>query len=281
MDKNIWEKDEYYKAINNTHQNDLINKDPIFLRFIELIEKNNVSSILDVGCGEGWLIDQISRQLSGISFTGIDVSTFGVERANKRNINNAKFSVYGGEAFPFPGQTFDVVLSSFVFEHLSDPMGTFNEMNRVVKKSGSVIIVCPNFGSPLFRSPCNKNNRILLMISRFFKELRPKLFFKNNFFWDFTDPIELPPNVHISDYDTICEPNLSSFEKFLVSNKDKYSILDIGSLWDSYDYKEIAASKNPSFLRKLLVHFVRFLGLNKILRFQYFGSFFFVAIKKL
>lgn len=282
MDKNIWEKDEYYKVIKDAHPDNSISRDPILEHFIKLLKENKTESVLDVGCGEGWLIEQISRQLGNKSlFTGIDISTTGLEMAKKRNISKAKFTRYDGKILPFLNETFSVALSSFVFEHLSDPMNIFNEMNRVVKKDGLIIIACPNFGSPLLKSPCNKKNRMRLIIARFFKELRPKKYFKNDFHWDFVEPIALPPNMHLSDYDTLCEPNLSSFEKFLASNQDKYSLVEIGSLWDAYDYKEISVKSNPSLFRQWLFSFVRFLGMKKIFRFQYFGSFFFAAIKKL
>ncbi|MEI6835559.1 MAG: class I SAM-dependent methyltransferase [Candidatus Falkowbacteria bacterium] len=281
MEKNIWEKEEYYKDIENTHSDDLIKEDSIFLHFIELLKENKPASVLDVGCGEGWLIDQFSKRVDIVqSFTGIDVSSIGLKRAEGKNISKAKFIHYDGRIFPFTNNSFDVALSSFVFEHLSDPMTTFNEMSRVVKPGGLIIIACPNFGSPLFKSPCNKENRLLLMVSRFFKEFMPRVYFKNDFYWNKVVPIELPAHVHISDYDTLCEPSLSSFQKFLINHKDKYSIVKIDSLWDSYDYDKIFTSGRLSLLKKGLVNLAKNLGLKKMLRFQYFGSFFFVAIKK-
>ncbi|MFZ4648193.1 MAG: class I SAM-dependent methyltransferase [Patescibacteria group bacterium] len=282
MNKNIWEKDEYYAVIKDTHPVELSKNDPILLRFVKYFKKNNTKSILDVGCGEGWLLAQISDKLDECdSFVGIDVSKTGLEMAQKRNIKNGEFIEYNGNTFPFADKFFDTTVSSFVFEHLSNPLGIFNEMDRVTKSNGLICIACPNFGSPLLKSPCNKNNRLGLMITRFIKELKPKKYFKNNFRWDLVTPIELPLDVHISDYDTLCEPNLSSFVKFLSCNKNKYQVLEANSLWDAYNYQEISSNKNRYSLRAMFYGFVRFLGMKKFFRFQYFGSFFFVVIKKL
>lgn len=282
MNKNIWEKDEYYKVIKDTHSDESIKEDAVFSNFVKILKENCADSILDVGCGEGWLIEQFSKQVDNARlFTGIDVSEAGLNRAEEKNINNSKFIKYNGEQFPFSSEYFDIALSSFVFEHLSDPISIFNEMGRVTKKNGLIIIACPNFGSPLFKSPCNKENRIFLMIKRFVEELKPKFFFKDNFYWNKVIPIDLPNDVHISDYDTLCEPSLSSFKKFLDNHNDKYSIVKIDSLWDSYSYPEISVSGKINFFKKNLVNFAKFLGMKKILRFQYFGSFFFVAVKKI
>jgi len=277
---NIWEKEEYYNVITDTHKKEEVEQDPIFKHFLNLLNANNIRSALDVGCGEGWLMENLEKHLSSVvSLVGIDVSEVGLDRARNKHIPKANFIKYDGKTFPLEDCSFDVVISSFVFEHLSNPMETFQEMVRVTKKDGLVIIACPNFGSPLLKSPCNKNKRLPLMITRFFKEFTPKKYFQNDFKWDKVTPISLPENVHISDYDTLCEPNLSSFEKFLSVNSDKFELLEVDSLWRDYNYKDIAANK-PSILRKFFVSLLKFLGTNNIFRFQYFGSFFFAAIKK-
>jgi len=281
MTNNIWEKNEYYRVIEDIHDQAMSSKDPIFLNFLKLLNENKSRSILDFGCGEGWLLKGLSQYLAEYqSLTGLDVSSTGLNRAKERNINKTNFVQYDGNAFPFADNSFDAVISSFAFEHLDNPMKSFQELSRVVKSNGLIIIACPNFGSPLFKSPCNKNKRLTLMINRFLKELRPKEYFKQDFHWDSVEPIILPENVHLSDYDTLCEPNLSSFEKFISANDDKFTVLKINSLWAEYNYLDITAKSNPGKLRRILFAILKFLGINNFLRFQYFGSFFFAAIRK-
>lgn len=281
MKENIWEKESYYKVIESTHSDEVIEKDPIFLETVDIIKNIESSSILDMGCGEGWFIEKISKKINkNNSFVGVDVSNIGIKNAKERKIDNAIFVNYDGKILPFPNKEFDVSVSNFVFEHLSDPLETFNEMSRVTKTDGLIIIACPNFGSPLFKSPCNKQSKIKLMIIRFLAELTPSFFFKKNLHWEKVSPIPLPENIHIPDYDTLCEPSLSFFEKFLKNNKKEYSIVKIDSMWKTYNYEEILNNKKSSALKKKLINFAKFLGLNNLLRFQYFGSFFFVAIRK-
>ena len=50
------------------------------------------------------------------------------------------------EKLPYKDNTFDVVFSSFVFEHLVNPQYTLKEMYRVLKKGGRVEVLTNNAG---------------------------------------------------------------------------------------------------------------------------------------
>ncbi|MCP9455887.1 MAG: class I SAM-dependent methyltransferase [Nitrospira sp.] len=52
-----------------------------------------------------------------------------------------------GESIPFPDNTFDVVWSSNVLEHVADPGKVLAEAYRLLKPGGTAIIVVPNYGS--------------------------------------------------------------------------------------------------------------------------------------
>lgn len=279
--ESFWEKDVYYDMINNSRNQQDSSDDIIIKLFIKFLKESSGQKVLDVGCGEGSLIFELSKNLKDKIFYGIDISKTGINKAARRTINKAQFILYDGKNVPFSDNYFDLVLSSFVFEHLENPKIIFDEMTRVVKKDGLIIIACPNFGSPLFKSPCNSKNKLYLFISRLLHEFKSFKKFKSDFFWDKVSPIDLPTNVHISDYDSFCEPSLSLFEKFLKNHKDKYSIVFIDSLWNDYDCNQISTNGVFGFLKKYFGIFFKFLGMNKIFRFQYFGSFFFVVIKKL
>ena len=59
---------------------------------------------------------------------------------NPNKIINAR-----GEELPFDDSMFDIVYSSNVLEHVSNPKKVITEAIRVVKKNGIVQIVCPNY----------------------------------------------------------------------------------------------------------------------------------------
>ena len=54
-----------------------------------------------------------------------------------------------GERLPFEADSFDVVVSVWVLEHLTDPLGVFIEVRRVLRPGGHFIFLTPNLRNPL------------------------------------------------------------------------------------------------------------------------------------
>jgi ubiquinone/menaquinone biosynthesis C-methylase UbiE len=119
-------------------------------KYIDLLKPVEGGISLDVGCGTGFVTIELAKQ--GYNGYGIDISNIGIKKARKKaeqlRINNlAKFEVVE-RSFPFVNDFFDVVGACSVFEHLSSPEEILNEMIRVVKPGGYIIIISPNFLSP-------------------------------------------------------------------------------------------------------------------------------------
>ena len=115
---------------------------------------SNVSSgtkVLDVGCGEGTLSVMMAQ--AGASVTGVDLSipniaackSFAKEAGLDKNIS---FFFSDAEKLPFPDNSFDLVVSSHVLEHLPDFDKGFRELMRVTKKRAIVAI-------PTIVNPCS------------------------------------------------------------------------------------------------------------------------------
>jgi len=69
-------------------------------------------SILDVGCGTGYVAWQLGRSLSG-EIAAVDIGDF-------RRVPTPAFSLFDGLRLPFADGRFDVVLFSFVLHHVPD-----------------------------------------------------------------------------------------------------------------------------------------------------------------
>lgn len=93
-------------------------------------------SILDVGCGTGALSKLLFDK--GLKVTGVDPSKGMLAQANKRlkNSDIKLIKITSGEKLPFPDNSFDIVISSYVAHGLNprDRIKLYEEMKRVSKK---------------------------------------------------------------------------------------------------------------------------------------------------
>ena len=94
--------------------------------------------ILDVGCGLGLYVQRF-RALSD-DVHGVDIDPDKVRQAGELLPNIRQASA---EHLPYPDNTFDVVLSHEVLEHVDDDLAAAREAYRVLKP-GTLIVFVPN-----------------------------------------------------------------------------------------------------------------------------------------
>ena len=95
--------------------------------------------VLDVGCGVGMYTHAFLRYTSAVY--GIELEFPRVREARAR----ARSVVQGvGETLPFADATFDVVFSHEVLEHVRDDRRSAQELVRVTRPGGRVVIFVPN-----------------------------------------------------------------------------------------------------------------------------------------
>lgn len=99
-------------------------------------------SILDVGCGRGVMLGLFKRH--GWEAAGTEVSMNALHAAEARGIAMRRGEL--PEA-AFPSDSFDVVTMWHVLEHVRDPQRYLEEVRRIVKPGGLVVVEVPNFGS--------------------------------------------------------------------------------------------------------------------------------------
>ncbi|MBN1284934.1 MAG: class I SAM-dependent methyltransferase [Anaerolineae bacterium] len=100
--------------------------------------------VLEVGVGVGMYLDQIARRYTP-HVTGVDIEFARVARARALAPGVA---VAAAERLPYASNTFDVVLSNEVIEHVADDRANAREMVRVLKPGGRLVVFCPNRGYP-------------------------------------------------------------------------------------------------------------------------------------
>ena len=99
--------------------------------------------ILENGCGVGMYIEHLAP-LGGTIY-GLE---YDFERATEAAANSARILNAAGESLPLPAETFDLILSHEVIEHVQDDRAAVLEMVRILKPGGRIVLFCPNRGYP-------------------------------------------------------------------------------------------------------------------------------------
>jgi SAM-dependent methyltransferase len=111
-------------------------------RRLEMVRRHvplDDARILDVGCGIGTYVRRF-RQFSA-DVHGLEIEP---ERVAEASIDLPNIIQGVGEALPWPDDHFDLVFSNEVIEHVDDDRRTAQEMVRVTRPGGSIVVFAPN-----------------------------------------------------------------------------------------------------------------------------------------
>ncbi len=97
---------------------------------------------LDLGCGDGSILQRILEHVGPREMTGIDLDSRETAAAEESGVYT---TVYTGRAseIPEPDETFDFVFSNSVLEHIPDLEAVFAEVARVLKPGGTLYFTVP------------------------------------------------------------------------------------------------------------------------------------------
>ncbi len=142
---------EYNRANRQKH----LRKDPISRWHVRsmmeviyrLVESTNPKTVLDAGCGEGFVSQYLATRNGSMSITGVDVQPQAIEFAKKTFGETVTYRLGSLYSLPFSDNSFDTVVCSQVLEHVDDVETAMAELKRVARRF--VVITVPR--EPYFK----------------------------------------------------------------------------------------------------------------------------------
>ncbi|MGH9247617.1 MAG: class I SAM-dependent methyltransferase [Acidimicrobiales bacterium] len=100
--------------------------------------------VLEVGCGNGYLLSEVRSRFPHVSLTGVDFSVDMVELARTRGLDRCRVAEGDVRRLAFDGAAFDVAISercviNLLEEH--DQEAALRELHRVVRPGGHLILI--------------------------------------------------------------------------------------------------------------------------------------------
>ena len=110
-----------------------------FLARTDLLKPED--KILEIGCGIGTVVNELSR--NGHDIIGIDISGEAIEYGRTK-YGDIHLEVQAAEILPYEDESFEVVLSFDLFEHIAEIDKHISEVRRVLRPGGYYLFQTPN-----------------------------------------------------------------------------------------------------------------------------------------
>lgn len=100
---------------------------------------------LDVGSGSGFFLRILKKHGYDYDYTGLDFSEEQIELAKKEGTTVLKADL--NDTLPLDDNSFDIILASEIIEHIYDTDKFLEELHRLLKPGGKLILTTPNIAS--------------------------------------------------------------------------------------------------------------------------------------
>lgn len=157
---------------------------PIWDYYASLISKNIGSGVVFLDAGCGWRNNTVEGYLTeDIIAVGVDIDF----EALKDNSTYKNLCCSTLENLPFKNNTFDMITTKCVLEHIEHPEVVFSEFSRVLKRRGRLIMVLPNLYNPAMLvgklTPLWLHKKLMGAISKRYEEDIYSTYFRCNSVW--------------------------------------------------------------------------------------------------
>lgn len=140
---------------------------------LESLALKSSDKVIDFGCGIGYITVELAKQAK--EAIGIDINPDIAKNIIPENLKNKlRYQVIDGRTLDFPDNHFDVALCSEVLMMIPDPNQFLNEVKRILKPGGKLVVV-NGLGHPAIEK-AYANNSFILKVA---KKLYPSRFPEN------------------------------------------------------------------------------------------------------
>ena len=99
-----------------------------------MFKGENPSSVLEIGCGSGGLLKDLTNHYPGLKVAGIDISTVAIKEAREILPEGKFIQASLLDPWPLADKSYDIVFSVGVLMYIFEPVFVMQEMLRVAKK---------------------------------------------------------------------------------------------------------------------------------------------------
>jgi len=145
MDENLKKQQELYdrgwrkELLAGKEERGNLKTNLEFLTQTNLLKQHD--RILEIGCGIGTIVHELSKKEHDI--IGIDISSEAIEYGRKK-YGDINLEIQAAETLPYENESFEVVLSFDLFEHIAEIDKHISEVRRVLCPGGYYLFQTPN-----------------------------------------------------------------------------------------------------------------------------------------
>jgi SAM-dependent methyltransferase len=114
-------------------------------KFLEMLECDQDAKVVDLGCGMGDFTLRVKERVNARKIFGVDVWEEALKKSKSKGIETERMDL--NEKLEFPDESFHVVVSNQVIEHLFYPSRFLGEIHRILIKGGYAIVSTENLSS--------------------------------------------------------------------------------------------------------------------------------------
>lgn len=154
-----------YRDLNRVHKNSDLSQ----ICIDEILKNIKPNKILDVGCGEGFLLKKINEKFKRLSLTGIEMNT---SKKMKKKLSNENIKLIDMkiENLDKIKHKYDTVICTHVLEHIFDINLAYENLKKICKKK--LIIVVPR--ERAYKHTLNAHIHFFPYTWSFINTIRPK-----------------------------------------------------------------------------------------------------------